>query len=241
MPNNLFVKRDLNSTVDKHGPISAELEMWYSQLEGAIKPLTDKIINEARRGRRPLLSVAERDLWDLFFYHQQKRAPDIYDRLGVGDEFEQLLPQHLAEYEKRHGPLSDARRTEVLSPDARARIKQNASVRARSMLNSEVRDALAMRGIAIGIAPRRRSFVLGDYPTSRRGPSSNITHPDAELWLPIAPDVAISPWGPPRSEYLAHIHGDHVRSVNMAILENSNVIAGPACQLITSLASRIDH
>lgn len=98
-------------------------------------------------------------------------------------------------------------------------------------------SALAARGIAVALITNpNKSFVIGDYPLARMGPDGTLSHPETELWLPIAADVAVSPWGNTASEKLILIGTEHVRTINKVIFDHSNVIAGRSEALIRSLA-----
>lgn len=236
-PGNAFVQKDLNSLELKDGSKHVGLELWYSELESEVAPIIDKIVERARAGRVPGLSDDERDVWDNFVYHQQKRAPDIFERLQLVQEFEKELPARVAEYEREVRPLTEEERAEMFSPEGKKRMIQHASVTARGRGSEEVIATLAALGIAAAlIKSPKKSFILGDHPQARMGPDGRLGHPATELWMPIATDVAVSPWGPPNEEKLIAVEGDHVRRVNEIIFKHSNVVASRSEQLLRSLA-----
>jgi hypothetical protein len=237
IPKNEFVQTDLYTIIEKDGSRDTSLENWYSKLESDIAPIIDKIAKEARAQRLPLLSFFERSTWDMFFYHQQKRGPDIFRKLGLVQRLSQLLPNLIAEFERDFRPLTPNEREEFKSPATFERLTQYASVRARGQGSSMVMSALAARGIAVALITNpNKSFVIGDYPLARMGPDGTLSHPETELWLPIAADVAVSPWGNTASEKLILIGTEHVRTINKVIFDHSNVIAGRSEALIRSLA-----
>jgi hypothetical protein len=134
-------------------------------------------------------------------------------------------------------PLTDQERAEIFSPAAIDRMIQHASVQARGRGSEEVVAILAAMGIAVAlIRSPKKSFVLGDHPLARMGPTGELGHPATELWMPIAPDVAVSPWGSPMKEKLIVIEGDDVRRVNETIFKHSNIVAARSDALIRSLA-----
>jgi Protein of unknown function (DUF4238) len=238
-PANAFVESHLNSVLMKDGQRHAGLEIWYSTLEGQVAPIIQKIIDAAERGSRPGLTGDERNVWDNFIYHQQKRAPDAFERLGLVDEFRQNLDEHIAEYERDHRPLTEAERDELKSPKAMARMIQNATIQARGAGGEEVIDALAGRGIGIGyIKEASKSFIVGDHPQARMGPLSYLEHYRTELWMPIAPRVAVSPWGDAGTETIFQLNTGQVRKINEVIFSGSNLVASRSGLLLKSLIGR---
>lgn len=236
-PGNAFVQKDLNAIELKDGSKHVGLEIWYSELEGEVAPIIDKIVERARARKVPGLTDDERIVWDNFIYHQQKRAPDVFERLGLVQDFEKDLPARVSEYEREERPLTDEERAEIFSPAAIERMIQHASVQARGRGSDEVVATLAALGIAVAIIiSPKKSFILGDHPLARMGPTGELGHPATELWMPIAPDVAVSPWGQPKKEKLIGIEGDHVRRVNETIYKHSNIVAARSEALIRSLA-----
>lgn len=236
-PTNAFVQKDLNAVELEDGSKHFGLEVWYSKLEGEVAPIIEKIVEQARARKVPGLTNDERNIWNNFFYHQQKRAPDIFERLGLVQEFEKELPDRVAAYEREVRPLTDEERAEIFSPAATERMIQHASVQARGRGSEEIVATLAALGMAVSlIKSPKKSFILGDHPQARMGPTGELGHPATELWMPIAPDVAVSPWGRPKAEKLIAIEGDHVRRVNETIFKHSNIVAARSEALIRSLA-----
>ena len=236
-PSNAFVVRDLNTITEKDGKKDVALEVWYSGLEGEVAPIIKKIIGRARERKIPQLSDVERNVWHNFIYHQQKRAPDAFERLGLVSSFENDLAPFIKEFERDVRPLTDQERADLRSPATTKRMIQRVSVTARSRGSQEVIDILASRGIAIAVvtAPRK-SFILGDHPLSRMGSGGRLDDLDCELWFPIAADVAVSPWGAPKMEKLLSLEGSQIRRVNEVIFKQSNIVASRSEVLLRSLA-----
>jgi hypothetical protein len=196
-----------------------------------------KITDRARARKIPGLTDEERNIWDNFVYHQQKRAPDAFERVGLIADFEKDLPRFIEQYVREVGPLTEVERAEFGSPEVIKRMIQQASVKARGRGSEEVIEMLANRGISVAlITAPNKSFILGDHPLSRMGADGRLGHPDIELWLPIASDVAVSPWGAPMKEKLIEINGDHVRRVNEVIYIHNNTVAARSERLLRSLA-----
>lgn len=233
---NAFVERDLNTAVTPDGVRDASLETAFSALESEAKVVTDKIIDRARARKTPRLTPKEREIWDFYFYCQQKRAPDVFHRLGFVDQLRKELPAYIEEYERDVRPLTPEERAIINSAEGVARIIQNTSVRARSAGGDEVMTVLGGRGLAVAVITRaRKSFILGDHPLARFG--GRLDDPASEVWMPIAPDVAVSPWQTrERGELLSEPTPDDVRRCNRMIFENSNVVASSSETLLRSLA-----
>ena len=236
-PGNLFVERDLNTVELKDGTVHFGLEEWYSELEGDVSPIIDKIIASAARSRLPGLTADERNTWDNFVYHQQKRAPDAFERLGLTQQFEENVDLYIAEYEREVRPLTAEERADLKSQGALERMKQQATVTARGAGSEEVIAVLAQRGIAVAVMEKQnKSFILGDYPISRMGPHSHLAR--TELWLPVSSKVAVSPHGNPGTELLIRPTRGDVRRVNKTIFQESNVVAACSNLLVKSLVGK---
>lgn len=235
-PINAFVERDLNSTVTNEGVRDASLEREFAELESEAKVVTDRILEAAQRRKIPRLSPDERLLWDTFFYIQQKRAPDVFQRLGFVDVLKNDLSSYLDEYERNVRPLTEVAREWFQQPETMARLIQNVTVKARSGCGEEVIAVLAKRGLAVAaIQDPKKSFILGDHPLARF--NGRLDDPKNEVWMPIAPDVAVSPWQTrDRGEICTDISTENIRLINRTIFDNSNVVASRSEVLLRSLA-----
>lgn len=233
-PKNIFVEKDLNSFTDKLGNRNDGLEGFYSGLEADAAEVTQKIIDAAERSQVPNLTHKDLEVWFNFFYHQQKRAPDAFARLGVVEEFDEDIERFLKDYESTYRPLSEKEKQHFRSDEGKQAILQHATVTARGKGSQEVLDVLAKRGVVVAVIGNdKKSFVVGDHPLARYGgPLSNA---ETELWLPISRNVAVSPGGDAGAERLVRIEGDHVRKINNTIYKYSNVVAGRSERLIKSL------
>ncbi|WP_334150081.1 DUF4238 domain-containing protein [Hyphomicrobium sp.] len=156
-PLNLFVEKDLYTIRRKDGSRNTDLEHWYSELEGAVTPLLDHIIESCLAGQEPGLPADAKQLWDTFFYHQQKRAPDVFVRLGLEEQFYKDLPGRMEDYEREHGPLTDEDRLHMADPAVLSRMLIRS-------LERKIRNTLDGQGLA----PSTR------FPASARGLRTEI-------------------------------------------------------------------
>lgn len=247
-PKNAFVKRDLNAIKHADGSRNVALEGRFSALEGDVKFVLDKIITAARARQLPGLSRREREVWDLFTYFQYKRAPDVYERIGVLADFESTVMSTLQEIEGQLGrQLTEFERAPLTCPQSIDRIKHNSMVVARGRIPPEMFGALSSRGIAIGLISRPdKCFIVGDHPHIRTQ-GIDLNDDRQEFWLPISSDVAVSPGGRTSVEQFVSIGRKHVHTFNKWIARNSNVIGARSKALVHNLsgivgsASKVMH
>jgi hypothetical protein len=101
-----------------------------------------------------------------------------------------------------------------------------------------VLEVLSKRGIAIGIiSGDSKSFIIGDHPLARMGLTGRLDHSQTEVWLPIASDVAITPWGAAGHEQLISLNVTSIRRINEIIFQQSNTVAARSDRLLRSLAA----
>ena len=72
---------------DLDGNKDFSTEKFFNKLESETDPLICKIVDNARNGMLPRLTLAERAIWDWFFMTLWKRLPDVC---------EQMMPRLLA-------------------------------------------------------------------------------------------------------------------------------------------------
>lgn len=64
---------------------------------------------------------------------------------------------------------------------------------------------------------------------------SSLDNPEVELWLPIARDVAVAPYGSPGEIQIEVIGGREVCEINKTIFAQSTSVASGSKDLIESL------
>ncbi|MCF6198446.1 MAG: DUF4238 domain-containing protein [Hyphomicrobiaceae bacterium] len=238
-PRNAFAKRDLYSSLNKDGTLDAGLEEFYGELEDKTAPLVEKIVSAALLGKQPNLNRRERYVWYNFTYHQHKRQPDRLDQVIEGEDFEARVARLIKVLERARGRALSKKESEAInSPETLQRMKQNCYVNVRGKGCEEIIRMLAQRGIAIAVIPNDKwSFIIGDYPHARMGATSDLHEATTELWMPIDTKVAVSPGGATKTETLiSFTHCEQVRRINKVIYQQSNMVAGCARELVTSLA-----
>lgn len=242
-PKGIFYEEHQYSTVDtRTGELDPSLEHFFDRdVENPAAPIVEKIVNAARARKLPALTTDERTTWDRFVYYQNKRVPEVMEKYVA--DFDGSLQKTLAEFETRHRPLTDEEKVRLSDPIVLKRIKRNARVTTQGLPpTEEIVEVMANRGIGIAvISDPKKAFIIGSHPLVRlTSPGkTHLGHPEVELWLPIASDVIVSPWGLPGSEKLVAL-ADHrqIRRLNELIFQQSNVIAGRSKAQIESLINR---
>lgn len=237
-PKNLFVVGHLYTITDDKGVKDFSLERYLATLENEANRLIERIVVAARNSLLPKLTNDEKAIWDLFFYYQLKRVPDVYDDIDIVNDFENYIQQRLAKFEKKYRPVTAEERTHMQDPLVLARMKQNAKVMAITYPGKEMLGILRNKGLGIAITHKpRKSFVIGSRPIVKLTypGREHLSDPSVEMWFPIARDVAVTPALPKGEEKLVAIKDFDVRAINASIYEQSTLIAGRSEELIRSL------
>jgi Protein of unknown function (DUF4238) len=241
LPNNLFVEGHLYTQKDQNGEKDVSLERHLSRLEGDVSPIIGKIICAARSGDYGSIKATDIDIWLNYFYFQIRRTPDsLKDALRNFDPDENL-DEVIAEAKVKF-PKQVDKITKIDNSADRKRIIKNATVVAISQGSSTVLNILTNRGIAVArIMIPGTSFILGSHPVVRME-SNDIRDLKTELWLPIAPDVAVGlGHGDAKILPLSILDKAAVRRMNVAAVSQSRVIAGNSRYLISSLAKSFGY
>jgi hypothetical protein len=239
-PGNLFVQTHLYSISEKDGSKDTSLESWFAELESETNSIIEKIVTSARAGREPGLSPEERRVWDLFFYYQWKRAPELIETTASISDFDTALHDMIDEFEETVRPLTQSEREDFQNPPTIKRMRQNAIVRSVADPGRRVLPELGKNALAILITRKiKKSFVLGSRAivklTNRE--RTNLSDPSVEVWLPVASDVAIClTSGSPRERLVDCSDDQHIRNLNRATFKQSRIVAGRSQALIASLA-----
>lgn len=225
-PEKIFRVRDLNTSSDRDGNRDSSLETSYSRLEGQMRPIAAKIINFARRSKRPELLKAERQVLNDFFYRQLVRVPLFDEHHGIRTDAEEKYESFMAWFEENVRPMTDDERNDMRSESTKAQVLHNARIVAQGAIPTETMAFLSKVGIAIGRA-LEGEFALGSFPTVRLpGPGFNGSADwCAEFWLPLSPDIAISPGYRTDEERIINFDGAKVATFNRLLWAQSDMVA----------------
>lgn len=244
MPKGIFKERHLYTVMGPDGAPNALVERRLGQVESAAGPVLDRVVEHVRAGGSWDLTSEERALLLVFLYVQLKRCPEFFRGLPLDEPMQDFAERTLAAWEAAHGPVPLEDRERHLSPNNLAGIERFARMGALMALSPQVLEALDGRGLTIARIPRPdRRFILASLPVVRfMSPSGrrDLGDPAVELWLPIAPDVAIASAGPAHRNQVVHItHDASIRRVNGELARLSNTIASSSRELLQALTRRM--
>ncbi|HEX9904558.1 MAG TPA: DUF4238 domain-containing protein [Propylenella sp.] len=240
-PRGIFHEEHFYSAVDYDtGEKDVALELYLGRVvEHKAAPVIKKIVTAARAGKTPQLTAQERADWNALVYYQMKRVPDFINRYAA--DLEAGYERGIIEVEEGYRPLTESERAIVADPVTRERIIRNVRVGAQASFSQMVAAKQASIGMVIvRITDPKKAFIIGSKPVVQmKAPGFTELAPEkAELWLPIASDVAVAPGGQRGSEVLLTAH-DHrlIRRLNQLSAAQSSIIAGCSKKLIASLIS----
>ena len=214
-PRNFCVECELYTVYDSAGAADASLEKYLSQLEGEAAPVIMKIIKEARAGKPPGLTSSEKETWDRFLVCQWARTPDTTD---------QVLSRRKKKTKEELAALKEEIGKEHLFYDLPNPPQYRLEI-------------LGNKGLLVAVIHNsKKSFVIGSSPVARFGHGIPLTDPTVEFWLPVAPDIAVTPYFARGHEELREAQDATIEKINKEIFRQSSAIGGCSGKSIASLA-----
>lgn len=232
----LYTVRHLDGTRD------TSTETRLSVIEGRAGSVIARAVDDARAGRPTPWSVADRKALIDLLIAQFRRSPDLHQRVLLRPTAEEIVADGIAQWEARFGPAPPEERAALLSPAFIAEARRNALAANAADPLLRVAAAMEQRGFSVArIAVPGCSFILGSNPFARfRAADSgrqDLGDPDAELWLPIAHDVALVSYGDTSTTRFVEFTKDTpIRQMNGLIARDSTVFASADRDLIEALA-----
>ncbi|HEV7305182.1 DUF4238 domain-containing protein [Ensifer sp.] len=239
MPKNLFLEGHLYTHVAKSGAKDVSLEVDFSRLEALADPLITKMIDAMSKNRRPLLTADERAVWDEFFLQQWRRVPDLRDELMSVEAYRDAIEEAIDDFSKNVRPVSDGEREKYLAADKMKSARNNLHITTLKSQSGIIRNALAGRGLIFArVTNPRKSLILASRPVVKvtSGAVKLLSDERVHAWLPISPDLAVSPGYYGGGTAVVDLTDGQVRHMNLAFAEQSRQIAGRSEALIKSLA-----
>lgn len=239
-PKNVFVERHLYSIENEDGTKDTRLEQAFAELEGSANLIIEKIISAVSGGRAPWLSAKEKFAWDLFFYMQWKRAPDMHQKFADEVEAEGNLDEIFASLRQKFPDQTDEI-DRLDTPDERRRLMHGSKVMAIASVSEDVMTLLWNRGLAVmkTYAPGEK-FIIGSLPIVRFG--GELGSDATEAWLPIAPDILVGIGASGSGATLFSNFGQKVvQSFNRVMASQSTIFAGPSKAVIEDLAGSLTN
>ena len=235
-PENAFVAKHLYTQYDEQGNKDVSGEKELAKLEGQANEIIEKITQAARLGKEPRLTDSEKETWDIFFCCQSRRTPEKRDDIQNSS----LVSEVLNEFEREIRPLTNNEREKFNQPREQHRLLKNAWAQIVPKPGGELLEVLRNQGIGIGIIRNtRKSFILGSNPIVKITPDghTHLSDPKVEALLPISHDVIVTPGLSRGEEQLVEVKEmTHIREINKAIFNQSDMVAGRSRELMESLA-----
>lgn len=241
-PKKVLYEDHLYTTTDNRGVRDVRMEGVYSRMEHDAALIISKIIREIRADRLPNLESAEKIVWDIFLYEQFRRVPDFRTTLDSDEEvMDAAIADAIDQYERRTGTeVSDDERRSLAEPSSKARLQQNAHIGALRRPSIAVLTVLSSRGLAFArTRGPQKSFVLGSRPVLKLTPPGVTELGDhrVELWLPVAPDIAVGVGHDRGTEILVQIPDAALRQHNLATIRQSSKVIASSPRLLHSLVT----
>ena len=235
-PKDVFVKKYLYVQYDEDGVKDYAIEASLAAIEAKAAKILAKIVSAARASQEPGLTIEEKKDWDTFFCSLWIRAPDVHRPVGdIEDRFRKAAERAFT---------YDSKKVESLLRDKAKMRRIEQSITANLALpyraNLPQFDDIKRRGIkVVSIRNPSMSFVIGSRPVAFVAFPylTDFTGLSADPWLPLAPDVAVTPTLHAGMEQIVHIRNKReVRWINEVILSQSTSIASHSQELVASLS-----
>ena len=226
---------------------SYEYEECLSEIESRADPAVQQIVDQARHGKCPQLSIELRDAWKRFLIAMARRTPESQDRVagldGQVDAFYEAS-KHVATLEGY--PLPDRKTLyqddRILELKKRVMKNVNAKFAAGDDPHIENETQKFSRDTGLSFVVTRipkKSFVIGSHGLTivDHKLAGNLT---AGSWLPIAPDIAVGVTAFPDRELLSFLDSSNdgeqlIYTINRATSAMSKIIVGQSEALVRSL------
>lgn len=236
-PKSVFAETHLYTIESAEGEKDASFEAELAVLEGGAKPILNKLIAGARQGVAPVLSDEEKSIWDRYFYIQWKRVPDVHNRSPMLRDGDASIDAIFEKVSQAH-PAAAAEIAKFDTPEQRRRLMQGAKVQALRKDPGQVMAILKARGLALlHIAAPGESLALGSLPIVLK--AGGLRPEDAEAWLPIASDVAVTPAGPAGSIRIDVAEPGVAMRLNRIIAAQSSTFAAASRDLVETLVTEL--
>lgn len=236
-PGNILYQKHIYTRTHSNGSKDVQQELDYAKLEHAVAPVVVHIVESARSGKLPNLTIEQKGLWDAFLYEQWRRVPDLHDALFTPELYDNITRRTIADLERLR-PLRPDERELINDPKFTRMMLHNARVNLLGSRSANVMQVLGSRAIAIvRLTKPNKSFVLGSRPVVKLTTSSNthLSHPEVEFWLPIAPDVLAGIGRHDGEELLLPASDDFVRGFNLSVFKHSTKVVARSKQLLESI------
>ena len=236
-PKTLFYRSHLYTFTNLDGSRDYSTEVFFSKLEQEAEPIVCKIVDNARMGKSPNLTRSEKDVWVRFFIQLWKRLPAVGER-SIANQLDSESDQN--SYRVIEGIAgSDPVDRNKMRKFIREEIWPRGIQEEDELMKDVIRPILKNMSLLVAVSsPEQSGFVVGSKLILRIPGHFRLDDPHTELFLPLAYDVALS-FVHDQREMLVDLEAKHIRDFNLAIFEQSTLIAGRSRELIESFAVEV--
>ena len=233
-PKTLFSQRHLYSFLDLDGKRDYSTETKHlAKIEDKASPIVDKIVCNAREDELPDLTSEENNVWVEFFLMLWRRLPALRD----SSTSSQLQSEQDQQRFRKIKGIADH---EAIDPEEMEKFLQQeiwprAIQEIDELTENTILPTLKRMSLWVAVLSKEQSgFVIGSYPIVKARPHLDLDHPDAEIWMPLAHDVAVVLIHD-RPETLCNPDDRFVQRLNERVFEQSKEIAGRSREQIKLL------
>ncbi len=231
----LFAERHLYSFFDLDGKRDYSTETKHlAEIEDKASPIVDKIVCNARKDELPDLTPDENNVWIEFFLMLWRRLPALRDS-STSNQLQSEQDQQ--RYRKIKGIADD----EAIDPKEMVKFLQQeiwprAIQKSDEFMENRILPTLRRMSLWVAVLSKEQSgFVIGSNPIIKARPHLDLDHPEAEIWMPLAHDVAVVLIHD-RREILWNPDERFIQKLNGEVFNQSTIVAGRLREQIGSLA-----
>lgn len=237
----LFQVQHLYTIRRRDGSRDTTTETRLSAIESRAGPVLNRVVTDARAGRLTALGEADRQALVDLFVSQHRRSPDLHRKVLIRRTLDSIIADGMAQWESLHGPASPEERAFLTSPNFIEQARRDAIAEGAADPLETATPTMLQRGFAVAqITAPHRAFILGSTPFARfmalGTRRQDLGDPGAELWMPVAWDVAVCSVG--HADYRAFVEADdtRIRKMNGAVAGASTVFASASRDLVEAHA-----
>ena len=241
-PKNIFVKGNRYSLQDTAISDPNHFEKQFSKFETMWSQIIGKIVDSVIIGKVPELNKEELFQLRYFFVMLWMRNPDAFHEIATENVFAQAELEALSAVVEKYGHLTDEQLAALQDPGFQRQMRNDGPIRAFAHYPKQSMDFLETKGFIFARIYRIRwGFILGSYPVLPAANLSNMMlHREEVAWLPISPEVAISPGGAPQNFEICRVRNPaRVLKFNKKIAKKSSLIASENKKQIESVIAKL--
>jgi Protein of unknown function (DUF4238) len=216
---------------------------FYGRIDNYLGKVLPDVLSAFERGEKPKFIGEPLDTIRRIVFEMAKRTPEFtkqIDEVSIGTEIVETALDALPadsksiERSKLLADLEDSIRLRDYGRDVR--------VRATITTSKKIEQALGEFSVRWSVSDTHHSFILSSLMAYRigNGASNGLSNPKMELWMPIAPKIALVLLRDKENQIPLTLPDSsaHIRQVNEFAMKNSKQIASHSRKLIESLTGK---